>query len=157
MNSGKVFEQEIKKSVPKDVFYYRLRDGTASFGDRSNPNIRFQASNAADCMVFHKRLFLLELKTHTGKSLPLTAIRENQVKELSKASRFEGVTAGLLINFRDVGRTFFVNIVDIENFIKYEPRKSIPIAWCEQEGLEIIGRKVKVNYVWDLAPLINPP
>ena len=31
MNSGKIFEKNFKASIPSGVFYYRLRDSTASF------------------------------------------------------------------------------------------------------------------------------
>ena len=153
MNLGKQFEQSIKASVPNDVFFYRLRDGTASWGDQENT--RFQASNIADCLIYNGRLFLLELKSHKGKSLPLSAIRENQIKELTKASFFKGVVAGLIINFSDLGRSFFVHIIEVDNFVKYEPRKSIPLAWCEQHGIEIQGKKARTRYTWNLQKWIS--
>ena len=31
MNEGKKFEQDFRNSMPEDVFYYRLRDGTAAW------------------------------------------------------------------------------------------------------------------------------
>jgi recombination protein U len=150
MNAGKQFEAEIKNSVPDGVFFYRFRDGTGNFSGGKNENVRFQQSNICDCMMYNKNLYLLELKSHAGKSLPLSAIRENQIKELSKVETYEGIIAGLLINFRDIEKTYFVKIDNILYFMAHEERKSIPVSWCEQWGTEIKGRKLRVHYRWDL-------
>jgi len=86
MNNGKRFELEIKNSIPSSVYYYRFRDGTANFSGDKNQNVRFQATNMCDCLLYDsKHLYFLELKTHKGKSLPLSAIRENQIEQLDKA------------------------------------------------------------------------
>ncbi len=154
-NAGKQFEDEIKKSVPDDVFFYRFRDGTANFAGGQNENVRFQQSNICDCMLYNGTLFLLELKSHKGKSLPFSAIRQNQVVDLSKASMYGGVVAGLIINFRDAERTFFVHIGKIEYFIAHEERKSIPLMWCEENGIEIPGKKLKVHFRWDLQKVLG--
>ena len=42
---------------------------------------------------------------------------ENQIKELKKASFFKGIVAGLIINFSDLGRSFFVHIIEVDNFV----------------------------------------
>lgn len=67
-NQGKIFEQDFRSSLPLDnpnLFFYRFKDGTANWGDRNNPNVRFQQKNVCDCMIFYKGyLFLIELKRH---------------------------------------------------------------------------------------------
>lgn len=153
-NTGKKFEQEWKDSIPPDIFYYRFRDGTSAWGGQENT--RFQAKNMCDCEMFDgKKLFLLELKSHKGKSLPLKDIRSNQIEELSKASKFNNVIAGIMINYAELGQTFFVHITNIENFIKSCERKSIPLEWCEKFGIKVQGRMKKVNYKWDIREFIN--
>jgi recombination protein U len=96
------------------------------------------------------RLYLLELKSHKGSSLPFTAIRKNQLTELSKASTYKNITAGFIINFAEKERTFFCKVDDVLYFIEHEDRKSIPISWCEEWGREIQSRKLKANYRYDL-------
>jgi recombination protein U len=148
-SSGKAFEQDIKASVPADIFYYRFRDGTARWGKQEET--RFQAQNISDCMLYNgNRLYLLELKSHKGSSLPFTAIRKNQLTELSKASTYKNITAGFIINFAEKERTFFCKVDDVLYFMEHEERKSVPLTWCEKWGREIKSRKLKVNYRYDL-------
>lgn len=156
INSGKRFEADVKASVPDNVFYYRFKDGTANFTGGTNENVRFQAQNICDCLLYTgHNLYLLELKSHKGTSLPFSAIRKNQLDELSKASLHDGVIAGFLIHFADKERAFFCKVDDVMYFMSHEGRKSIPVSWCEMWGKEIKGRKLKVNYRWDLEGWIN--
>ncbi len=147
-NIGKRFEKEIKDSIPDNVYYYRFRDGTAAWGDKKDT--RFQQSNIADCLIYANKLYLLELKSHKGKSLPLSCIRQNQLKMLENARLF-GIECGFLINFSDVGRTFYMDILDMIYFINTGARKSLPIDYCVVKCEEIKGKLKKVNYKWDLG------
>ena len=153
MNAGKQFEQDFKKSVPENVFFYRFRDGTASWG--GGENTRFQQSNMCDCMIFNGVLYLLELKSHKGKSIPFSAIRQNQVTELSKASTYQKVIAGFIVNFRDVEKTYFATAPKVEYFIAHEERKSIPIVWFEENGTLIPQRKLRVNYRYGVDEFLS--
>lgn len=73
---GKVFEEEIKKSFPQDFYIERYKDDTAGFYGVSNP---------ADYRLYkYPYTFLLELKTHKGKSLPIDKIRPNRILWLGK-------------------------------------------------------------------------
>ncbi|MDD4111342.1 MAG: hypothetical protein PHS54_07405, partial [Clostridia bacterium] len=138
MNNGKIFEQEIKASVPTDMFYYRFKDGTASWG--KSDNTRFQAHNICDCMLFDgQMLYLLELKSHKGKSIPKSCIRPTQMIELLQADCFDNVDAGFLFNFRDVGRTFYMSVSDVAFVLSQA--KSVSIKACEDYGVEIVGVK----------------
>ena len=94
-NIGKTFEQEFKECVPPDYYLYRLKDDTSGFYGVSNP---------CDYILFRSPyLFLVELKTHKGKSLPIAKIRPNQIQGMEKATHYEGVYGGFLINFRELG------------------------------------------------------
>jgi recombination protein U len=111
-----------------------------------------------DCEVYVPgtgRLFFLELKSHKGKSLPLSAIRENQVTELAKAATYQGIIAGFIVNFQDMGRSFFAAATGIQYFRITEDRRSIPLSWFEQYATEIPGQKKKVHYRWDIQRILN--
>jgi recombination protein U len=127
MKSGKRFEKNFQESIPEKIFHYRLRDNTSSWG--GNDQVRFQVPNICDYILFHNgTLCLLELKSHKGKSLPFNCIRENQEKELIKATE-KGVIGGILVEFSDVNRVFWL---DIQSFVEYKKiidRKSVPISY----------------------------
>ena len=154
MNSGKKFETNFKNSVPDNVFYYRFRDGTSSW-DKS-ANTRFQAKNICDCMMYDGQyLYLLELKSHKGASLPLSAIRENQVKDLMAASEHANVVAGLVVNFAEKESVYFMPIELAEKWYNNGVRKSIPISEFKEKCIEIQGRKLKTNYRYDIQRFIK--
>ena len=54
-STGKIFEEDIKKSVPTGCFYYRFIDNAASFS--GGDNVRFTSHNLCDCMVMTKDKF----------------------------------------------------------------------------------------------------
>ena len=154
-NEGKRFEQDFINSVPEHIFRYRFKDGTAGFAGQKNENGRFQAKNMCDFMLYHKKLFLLELKSHKGKSFPFSCIRENQLEELSKAQSFVGIIPGIVFNFRDLERTYFVNIHHVHYYYYHAERKSFPLDFIQQWGLPIEGYKKRTRYSYDIETFIE--
>lgn len=154
MKSGKRFENNFKKSVPSNIFFYRFKDGTASWDKGSLT--RFQQKNICDCMLFDgSRLYLFELKSIKGKSIPFSNIRENQLKELSKAQKFKNIIAGIVIEFNELDRAFFIDIKNVIEFMNTSDRKSIPLDYLEIEGIEIEVTKKKVNCNFNIRKLLN--
>ena len=153
LNSGKRFEQNFKASVPPNVFCYRLKDGASAWG--GGTNTRFQCSNMCDYMLFDNIMILAELKSHKGKSLPLKEIRENQVKEMLGADRFDGVHPMLIANFEDTGECFALPINRLQKFIEAGERKSIPIEYFVENAIKIPAKKKKVNTEYDLRVLFG--
>lgn len=150
MNEGKKFEQDIKNSVPEDVFYYRLKDGTASWGGEET---RFQCQNACDCIMFHTpHMYMFELKSHKGKSLPFSCIRDNQLLELVQAAH-KGVIAGFIVNLRDVDKTFYVGAVTVQELINTLDRKSIPLEFFDTQCIELYGQKKRTRWRYDILNL----
>jgi recombination protein U len=140
INHGKIFENDFIKSFKDETFTYRFKDSASSWqgGEQS----RFTPTNICDFMVYTKGLlWLLELKSHMGKSLPLTCIREKQIAGLLNAFE-KGVRAGLIINFREVNRTYYLPIYSVMQFLQEQDRKSIPIDWIESHG-ELIPQTIK--------------
>lgn len=155
-NRGKIFEDNFKRSVPEEILYERFKDGTANFNGNMNNNVRFQAKNVCDCFVYDGSILLyLELKSHKGKSVPLNCIRENQTKELLKRQEYKNTIAGLLIEFSDLERVFYINIRDFNNFINdsNNNRKSIPFEWCRDVGIEVEIKKLRTNYRYNVKKM----
>lgn len=155
-NLGKIFEDNWRKSVPKDVFYYRFRDSGSSYYG-GNKNLRFTPSNIADCLLYDSLtgLHLIELKNHKGKSIPLSCImgnktKEKQMKDLQNANNFPGVYSSIIVFFCDVGECFELPINEFFNFINSEDRKSIPIDYFEKYGSKIECEKLRTNYKYNI-------
>jgi recombination protein U len=132
INHGKIFENDFIKSFKDETFTYRFKDSASSWqgGEQS----RFTPTNICDFMVYAKGLlWLLELKSHMGKSLPLSCIREKQIEGLIGAWE-RGVKAGLIINFREVNKTYYFPIRHLTMFMGESNRKSIPIDYIEKWG-----------------------
>lgn len=155
---GKIFEDEIKASLPPAFFIERYKDDTAGFYGVSNP---------ADFRIYRYPLtFLWELKTHKGKSIPLAKIRNSQLKGMSKASSYMGVHCGFILNYRDLEETYYItcwelvmNFYTINNKGDYEPKpdggKSIPVEWCRENGIRIPQTKKRVRYSYDLEGVLR--
>lgn len=154
-NAGKRFEEDIKKSVPEWCWVYRFKDGTANFSGAKNENVRFQAHNICDFIVMAKdKLFLLELKSHQGASIPFNCIRPKQIEEMASIEH-PSIVPFFLLNFRDVEKTYAINASLIKSYIKNSTRKSIPIQFCINKGIEIPGEKKKVRFRYNLEGLFR--
>lgn len=152
MNNGKKFEQDFKNSVPNDWFYYRLVDGTSSWG--GNENVRFQAKNICDCLVYNGQLHMIELKSHKGKSLPISCIRQNQIEGLMEAS-FKDINCWLVVNFSDVEKTYCIKIDAIYYFITNVERKSIPIGFFKDYGYLLQQEKKRTRFKYNLEGVLS--
>jgi recombination protein U len=152
-NEGKKFEEDVIKSVPSEWFYQRLKDAA---GWSNGENTRFTISNPFDFIIFDgKMLFCLELKSCLGKSLPISNIKPNQITGLISAHEKIGVRAGLLINFRDVEETYFLDAFELNLFIKSGARKSIPIDHCRELGVLVTQKKKIKRYSYDIKEFVK--
>lgn len=141
-DAGKVFEQDIKSSIPEDFYTERYKDDTAGFYGVSNP---------ADFRLYkYPYTFLIECKSHKGKSLPLAKIRDNQIKGMYEAVQYKGIYAGFLINFREMEETYYITVQQVVDFINSAERKSIPVEWCRENGVRIEQQKKRVRYSYNL-------
>lgn len=154
-NRGKVFEECFKKSIPADILYERFKDGTSSW-NMSDANVRFQAKNVCDCFLFDGSFLLyLELKSHKGKSIPLNCIRDNQQLELPKRQNYRNVISGLLVEFSDLERVFYLNIDEFITFKETSDRKSIPLEYFVDYGIEVEVSKLRTNYRYNVAKMYD--
>jgi len=152
-NEGKRFEQDFKASIPDWCWVYRLRDSAGTW--QGGENTRFTPSNICDFMVLARdRLFLLELKSHKGASIPFSCIRENQLNDLSEIL-YPNIRPRFIFNFRDREKTYMISARKIKKFIQETDRKSIPIDWCQENGIEVEGVKKKVRFRYNLESLFR--
>ena len=153
-SSGKRFEENWKKSVPEDVLFYRLRDGSSSWG--GNDKVRFQSTNICDAIMFDGYiLFTLELKSTKGKSLPYANIKDHQIDDLLWCNQFFHVISGFIIEFSDLNECYYLDIVDFKHFKDNSSRKSIPVEFCRSNGFKIDVIKKKVNRSFDVKKFID--
>lgn len=171
MNTGKQFEADFKNSVPENCWYYRFRDGTATFyGGQAQDGVRFQQTNIADCIIVRRALHLFELKSVQGMRLPFDNIvgkydtakgryrRQKQLEDMRDASEHPEIHAWVVVNFRgEHGGTWCAAAADVLYFIQHAPNgcKSIPCGWFDQHGMALDARKLKVNYRYDIDGLLR--
>ena len=160
MNEGKQFEKDFKASVLDSQFYLRLNDGG---GWSDAENTRFTAKNLCDC-VLHQPissiLYLLELKSHTGTSIPETALngdtkkrkdgKKTKVERLAEINQ-AGTFPGFVCNFRDYSETYLI----AAKLVKEElgVRKSLSLDTCRKLGTMIPQKKLRVHWRYDLSVL----
>lgn len=158
-STGKRFEENFRKSIPKGVFYYRFRDNnnTWSRGD----NVRFATSNIADCLLFDgDYLYLLELKSCKGKSLPFNNVIGNktklkQIDDLLTANQHKNTICGLVIEFSDLDECYFIEISRFKAFLDKSKRKSLPIDYLRRNGIKIGVEKKKTNRRFDIVQFVK--
>ena len=157
LNSGKDFEAQWKASVPEDVLIQRMSDPAQSFFGGSTA--RFSPNNPYDFFMYREpNLFCLELKSKKSSSFTFWRedfdgaqfdIKKHQILGLLEASQYDGVIAGLIMNFRNVNRTYFISI---ENFIRLTSsieKKSVnekDIVVCGAVFIEQTLKKVKYHF-----------
>ena len=170
-NSGKLFEQQFKKSVPPHCYLLRLNDPPQSFTKSSTT--RFSPNNPFDFILFDTKsrtLVCAELKTTKYKSVSFE--RENdekqqnkmihihQIEGLTKASKFDHVVAGFLFNFRDekndMERCYWQNIEDFNKMVAHIDKRSFnEIELLMNNAVKVDGtRKIK-HYTWDIDSLLS--
>ncbi len=160
MNEGKIFEQQFKASIPKDVFYFRIKDSPPDFNN-DNPNIRYTPKNDYDAIVYKEPIMMpLELKSTSGTSFSFTGktpmIKEHQIKALTQAAEYSGVVPGFIFNMRKYPNTYFLHINDFNRFLNETNKKSINKQDIIDYGaVEIIGVIKKVKYKYDVGEFIE--
>ena len=147
----------MKDSVPNTCWIYRFRANAASFGNGNNT--RFASSNICDYLLFDdnsRTLYLLELKSTKSTSLPLSMIRDNQIKSRQEASE-HNLVAGFICNFRNENNdTFFIEICDFVKMMENINKKSFNINDLKNNNaIQINSRKKRTRYTYDIQKFVN--
>lgn len=72
-----------------------------------------------------------------------------------KANNKKNIYPMLIIFFSDEERCFALDISCINQITDILDRKSIPLSFCEDNGLEIYCRKLKTNYRYNVEEFLD--
>jgi len=158
---GKIFESQLSKSVPDYALLHRLSDPAQSFGGSNN--LRFSAKNPFDFLLWDSKrhiLYAIEAKTVAGKSISFErnkddkgVIHTHQITSLNEWDKYDGITCGLLIEFRELEKTIFLNIKDMNKVMTLLPKKSFTLKDLEEHKIPfftIPQKKKRTRYTYDL-------
>jgi len=67
----------------------------------------------------------------------------------------EGVSAGFILNFRDLGETYWVEAKKVQGLREKGERKSISVGWCRIEGIKIGQSLKRVRFYYDIPRLLE--
>lgn len=165
-NVGKIFEQDFQKSVPDYALLYRLPDSAQSFCE--NKNLRFSRKNPFDYLLWDSErhiLYALEMKTVKGKSISFERnkdenreIHYHQIQGLNDWNRFDGITCGFIIEFRQIETTVFIDIDSFNSLILAIDKKSFNIQDLNDFNIkyQIIGqKKQRTRYLYDIDTFLD--
>ena len=148
INYGKQFEEDFIKSLPDYIFRLRLKDA----GGWSNAeNTRFTVSNPCDFIIQNRQLnlYMAELKTHKGKSIPYSAMKQLD-KMIEYQNKYEYINCIFIINFRDLNKTFIINVLRLDLIRSDTDRKSFAYDDIKEWGVLIPQKLKRIRYKYDL-------
>ena len=135
MDSGKLFEKQFKQSCKCAGFWtQRITDNTY----RTKYGVRSKSTPADFIIATNEQVWLVECKAVKGKSLPFNRLEEHQIKSLTEFDK--GFRRGVIaINMygdrRKFNKLFLLDIVSYTNYIETCDRKSLPLAWLEENAV----------------------
>lgn len=166
-NSGKIFEEDVRLSIPSYCFFHRLKDPPQSFSKKKG-DLRFSWKNPCDVMIFDtkKRLFYaLELKSTKNGSMsfedinieekqPKKMIHKHQIESLLEFSKYENIKSGFIFNFRNedngTQNTYYQEINDFIKMTNSINKKSFNEKdLMNFSPIFIHGDKKRTHYKWD--------
>ena len=166
-NVGKKFEQSFIKSVPPNVAIIRMPDAAQSFFQTSH--LRFSLKNPYDYIFWSPytlTIYALELKTVKGKSISFERTKDEKKKEihyhqiqgLKNFKDIGGSVCGLIIEFRELETTVFIDVDDFIEMTKVNPKKSFnfkDLETFEVPYIVIPQKKLKTNYKYDIETFLE--
>ena len=111
-----------------------------------------------------KYLFCLELKTVAGTSISFERDKNDkgvihwyQIDTLSKFSEYKNIIAGLIVDFRKSGNTYFLNIKEWNNLVSHINKKSFNKDDLLKYAHPVLidKKKLKVNYRYNIAKFLD--
>lgn len=140
---GKKLEANFRAGFDDDRIL-RLYDTTNGFKGVANP---------CDFVIFgNAKTILVECKTVASMRLPFENITETQWNALARY-RSRLVIAGVLVEFREEKRVYFVDIATLQDISA--DKKSINIHECERRALRVNVEYKRTNFEIDGEQFIN--
>jgi hypothetical protein len=93
-------------------------------------------------------LYLLELKSHTGKSIPASCLK--QTDALATVD-YVGTFPAFVCNFRDYSETYIIGAYFVQQELTV--RKSLSLETCRELGTLIPQKKLRIHWRYDLSVL----
>ena len=172
INPGKQFEKDFQESALKVMSYIRLNDPASSFNTEckgcKKKKTRFAPKHLCDAIGFKKpNEYLIELKSVKGKAVPFENIvkdkKDKRLFKMVEENRRHGAKSFVILNFRGAdNKTYAVKAKDIFSFINQpdiygwpKGRKSIPIEFAKNVGIEIRNYKKVVRYKYIIEDLLK--
>lgn len=165
-NPGKVFEEQWKKSTPDYALLYRLPDPAQSFGGGNR--LRFSRKPEFDFLLWDSQrhiLYALELKSVRGKSISFERsekedreIHYNQITGLNRWNAYDGIVCGLIVEFRGIEKTVFLDIEQMNRIMELIPKKSFNYDDFDRYKIRytlIQQNKVRTKYLYDVDGFLN--
>ncbi len=168
-NPGKEFEQQFKDAANEQgLYFYRIKDVNPMFLKK---NARVSKNDFDSFMYKKPYLFALEFKSTGQKSISFSEkiIKKHQIEALEEASKYEGIIAGFIFNFRESDN--YTCFIPIERFLEYKHiaeneindhtyksklnKSSIPIGICREIGFEVVNVKKKKKYRYYINLLLD--
>ena len=169
-NTGKIFEQDWKKSMPDYCLTIRLPDPPQAFTQRSDT--RFSHKNPCDYIIFsgkHRILFPMELKSTKYKSFsvqltedeePNKMVKYHQIKGLTDMARCVNVEPAFVFNFRDEEAgtqvTYWQAISNFNEMMKQVNKKSFnEVDLLVYGAINVTGQIKRTHYTWNVDELLD--
>lgn len=105
-------------------------------------------------------MLMIECKVTHGKSLPITCITEKQYNELLEWDALPGCIGGILVCYVKQDspidcRVYFVQLTDLDSYLKTENRKSLPQNVAADLGISLGVRLKRTHITMDLKTLMH--
>lgn len=159
---GKIFEKNFQDSCKKQgIFCTRLRDNQLSYTTNLST---FQQPYDFECYMF-PCMYCLELKCTNLSSVSFERNKDeknkkmlhyHQIEGLHKASQHYGVEAGILINFKTSGNTYYLPIESFMEFFNSTDKKSISEKdICSIPSFVVDKKLLRTNYEYNIKKLFD--
>lgn len=173
-NTGKIFEEDFSKSVPSYCMLHRLKDTAQSYNN--SERTKFTWNNPCDYFLYDTTshlLFAIECKTTKDKAMSVQLeekdsnkkmVKYHQIESLNKLSEYDGIIAGLLLNFRHfegeenyIENTYFQSIGDFKKMMNKIGKKSFNELDLLVDGnvISVSGHKKRTRWAWDIDSLLK--
>lgn len=139
MSLAKNFEKLCKCGIEKVAYIYRIND----FGNLVG------ISNPCDFFAYkYPYMYMLEMKTTAGYSLPLKNISDYQYKSMLEASIKYKIKSYFIVWYYDRNVTLAIP-VEVVKAVKESNKKSIRYDYKNDKIITIQGEKKKIYYSYD--------
>lgn len=166
-NIGKIFENELKDSMPDYVICVRLPDAAQSFG--GSMKTRFSRKSPFDFIFWdseNRVIYSIEAKTVKGKSISFERykgdkqrdIHYHQIEALREWQKYKGVVSGFIISFRQIEKTILLPINEFDTLVECIDKVSFNYADLTENNISffVIPQNLKrTRYNYDIEKLLQ--